>query len=268
MFQQQFYSGQNNPYTQERQAMGFHDPRQGMNGNRPVYYPPSYEPQPPKQVYSREASIKKAQSARNPPSSFDGSGPMLDPVALEEIRAIKDDLAYIERDLAYNFKGIMKVVPYYKQNQPLPAPEKKSSKAPKNSLPPKEPKEKKVNKYVQNFLDKYDQPQLNMTQPPPAPRPAPKSSQPQDRELAKTLPKAAQARVDDSISFFGDKNDGYSQDDGGSLRVSQMSHASTQSKRRESFEKFKRNYFPSQQQAPVEDLAKKFTRTGLKREIQ
>lgn len=245
----------------------------------------------------KSASKQKASTARSKTHpDLDGA---LSLETIETIRTIKDEIAFLERDLSYTFKNYMRIVPFYK----LPKPPKdvemvssKSTRPPTPIEPISKPKleTKKTNKYIQNYIDKYEAPVMNTQKPkidlPPSyperdyastiPKP---SKPPEDRNPGKPkktsydLYKKAPVVANDSMSFDGQDRvkdqyqtltldqEGFNLDSNiHSLRNSNVSRASNGSKRRESFENFRRQYFQDTTVkpnfVPQQSVVKKFTR--------
>lgn len=248
---------------------------------------------------STKKSTKKSKSESSRLTITSEAGDLLNLDRLYQIKGIKDDVTQLERDLAFIFKGYMKVVPFYKLSK---LPKGIEGGATKPSRPPtpiessvksKPPEPKKTNKYIQNYLQKYEpeavdavsdmgdpfglrpEKELASTMPKPS-KPQTKPAKPKREKSVKDLYKA-QGSHDDALSFDGHDrhrdqfNQGTTEHDTigfdsnmHSLRGSEVSRVSSGSNRRESFENFRRQYFADtsmkQQPAIATTVAKKFTR--------
>lgn len=296
---------------------GYQMDRQGYPSNEdlrtqdrmggPRFVNPFIQPNfPPMPELSRGSSFAKSKKSVTKPKAVTArskanmqQGDLLDNETIEAIRSIKDDVAYLERDLAYTFKNYRSIVPFYK----LPRPPKevdavsiKSTRPPTPSETTNKPKAepKKSNKYIQNYFEKYEADTIGSQK-----RSADLTAGYPEREFASTIPKStkppenktaskpkktsqdlykrAQVATNDSMSFDGqsrprDQHQTLTMDQEGinfdsnvhSLRNSEMSRVSTGSRRRESFENFKKQYFKDtsirQNVMPVQSVVKKFTR--------
>lgn len=297
----QGYQVDRNPYGNSRD---FQDP-QGMNGPRFVN-PFMNQNLPSREELSRASSFTKSKKGSTKPKSvtarpiiYSEHDGLLNSETIDTIRSIKDDISYLERDLTFTFKNYKKITPFYNLPKPpkeVEIPTTKSTRPPTPNELVSHPKQnpKKVNKYIQNYLEKYepDEPvsqvtkpnvfqelnhaEFNSTIPKPTKAPEQKAvSKPQ--KTSHELYKKLQPVQNDSMSFDGssrprDQYQTLTLDQEGinfdsnihSLRNSQVSRASTGSKRRESFENFKRQYFQDTSVRPnlipPQAVSKKFTR--------
>lgn len=247
---------------------------------------------------SKKGSTKPKAVTTRPKHNTDFDS-LLNSETIDAIRTIKEEVSYLERELGFTFKNFKKIVPFY--NLPKPPKEielstSKTTRPPTSSdqvsLSKKEPK--KVNKYIQNFFEKYEneepvsqgiksntfvphqQAEFNSTIPKPTKPPEPKTNN-KAQKTSQDLYKRSSPLHNDSMSFDGssrprDQYQTLTLDQEGinfdsniqSLRNSQMSRASTGSKRRESFENFKKQYFQDTSirpnLVPQPPISKKFTR--------
>lgn len=240
----------------------------------------------------------KVKSATTRQKAFHESDGLLNIETIETIKGIKDEIGYLERDLALTFKNYKKIVPFYKLPKPPKEVELASNKSIKpqiqtepTAIPKGEPK--KGNKYIQNFFEKYEpeptmmqgssgrsnkvEPTQDFNSTLPKPSKPDVKAVPKPKKTSQDLYRKQPGASIDSLTYDDpsrarDQYQTLTMDQEGlnfdshlnSLHNSQVSRASTGSKRRESFENFKRQYFndtsvkPSL--VPPQAVAKKFTR--------
>ena len=321
MFQQQFYGQSQQPprRNQERQEMFDRDEiarreraermaenlQQANPHQRPVYmmngkfsqqpdFGQLYHERTPsvlsfdeqQSVKSKKAGSKKAngsqvkaQTARTARNRVHEE--LLDPVVIDEIRGIKNDLAYLEKDLSYVFPDFAHVQPFYKQQASFKHLDSTARPAEKSSSIDRPVKEvavqakqqsreapKKTNKYIQNYLDKYesgdqDLRTIDNSLQQKAANERMKATLPKTKPAAPREPQKHQPAsnlyplVSEPLTFDSHIP---------SHNASGLSLASNSSKRKENFENFRRNYFGDGGHAapadPIEDRMSKFTRNN------
>ena len=280
----------------EQQNMGRHRYPQQFD---PGHYPPELMSTTSSKKKGSKIS-KKSKAASSRGSVIHENRELLNMERIYQIRGITDELGLMEKELCYTFKNFRKVTPFYKLKVPLKGVEIVSTtnsrpKTPTSVSISSQPTEsKKSNKYLQNYFKKYEpedaqaepidedplrmQPEreFSSTMPKATKPPQINPAKPQAKRSVKDLYKGLLSS-NDALSFDGQDRhkDQFNpipgdQDTIGfdsnvhSLRASQVSRTSSGSKRRESFDNFRRQYFADtnlkQNVVPPSSVAKKFTR--------